>query len=187
MALSPTRLEYRISLSHVDRGVDLRENLIVAQHPSENAEHVTLRVLAWCLLHDERLEMAAGLADAEVADLWARDLTGQLTTWVECGAADADKLRKVLLHHSGIAAHAVLCDPRRLDELAAGIADWKKPPRDADLTVWTIDRALVTALAAREERRRTWTVTLVGGHAYIEADGVSIDGAIESARPLDAR
>ena len=186
MALSSTRLEYRISLSHVDRGVDLRENLIVAQHPSESAEHVTLRVLAWCLLHEERLEMAAGLADAEVADLWTRDLTGQLTTWVECGTADADKLRKVLLHHSGIAAHAVLCDPRRLDELAAGITEWKKPPRDADLTVWTIDRALVTALAAREARRHTWTVTLVGGHAYIEADGVSVDGAIESARPLDA-
>jgi uncharacterized protein YaeQ len=186
MALTSTRLEYRITLSHVDRGVDLRENLVVAQHPSETAEHVTLRVLAWCLLHEERLEMAAGLADGEVGDLETRDLTGQLTTWVECGTADADKLRKVLLHHSGIAAHAVLCDPRRRAELEAGLAEWKKPPRGATLTVWMVDRALVTALAAREERRRTWTVTLVGGHAYIEADGVVVDGAIDSSSPLDA-
>jgi uncharacterized protein YaeQ len=187
MALSSTRLEYRITLSHVERGVDLRENLVVAQHPSESAEHLTLRVLAWCLLHEERLEMAAGLADAEVADLWTRDLTGQLTTWVECGTADADKLRKVLLHHGRITVHAVLCDPRRVDELTSGLAGWKKSPRGAELTIWIIDRALVTALAARAERRRTWTVTLVGGHAYIEADGVSVDGAIESVRPLDPR
>jgi uncharacterized protein YaeQ len=186
MALSSARLEYRISLSHVERGVDLRENLVVAQHPSENAEHVTLRVLAWCLLHEERLEMAAGLADGEEPDLWTKDLTGQLTTWIECGTADADKLRKILLHHSGIAAHAVLCDPRRVGDLAEGIAAWKTRPRNLDLTVWTIDRELVTALAARVERRRTWAVTLVGGHAYIEADGVSVDGAIESSRPLEA-
>jgi uncharacterized protein YaeQ len=185
MALPSARLEYRITLSHVERGVDLRESLVVAQHPSENDEHVTLRVLAWCLLHEERLEMAAGLADAELADLETRDLTGQLTTWIECGAADADKLRKVLLHHSGIAVHAVLCDPRRVSELRDGIATWKSRPRNVDLTVWTIDRDLVTALAARTERRRTWTITIVGGHAYVEADGVSVDGAIESSRPLE--
>jgi uncharacterized protein YaeQ len=181
MALPATRFEYRLTLSDVDRGVDARETVIVARHPSESAEHLTLRVLAWCLVHEERLEFGPGLSDPDVADLWTRDLTGQLATWVECGAADPDKVRKVLLHHPDIAVHAVLCDPRRKDELLAGVATWKKAPRGGgSLTVWTIDRALVAALAEREERRQTWTVTIVGGHAYVEADGRTLDGAVET-------
>ncbi len=180
MALSSTRLEFKLTLSDTDRAVNVQQSLIVARHPSESSEHVTLRVLAWCLLHEERLELGPGLSDPDVADLWTRDLTGQLTTWVECGTADADKLRKVLLHHADIAAHAVLCDPRRRDELLGGVAEWKKPPRGrASLALRMVDRELVSALAAREERRQSWSVTLVGGHAYVDADGAALDGAIE--------
>lgn len=180
MALQATRLEYRITLSNVDRGVDVKESLIVARHPSETQEHVTLRVLAWCLLHEERLEFGPGLSDPDVADLWTRDLTGQLTTWVECGTADADKVRKVMLHNAGIAVHAVLADARRHAALMDETSRWKKPPRGT-LTVWMVDRALVDALAEREERRHTWTVTIVGGHVYVEADGRQLDGEVTTA------
>jgi uncharacterized protein YaeQ len=188
MALSSTRLEYRVTLSNVDRAVDLQQQpVIIARHPSETSDHVTLRVLAWCLLHEERLEFGPGLSDPEVADLWTRDLTGQLTTWIECGTADADKLRKVLLHNSDIAVHAVLSDPRRRDELLAGIAEWKKPLRGrGTLTIHMIDRELLAALAASEERRRAWTVTIVGGHAYVDADGRAVDGAIDTIQPLSS-
>jgi uncharacterized protein YaeQ len=185
MALSPTRLEYRLTLSNLDRGAEAQTGLIVARHPSESAEHVTLRVLAWCLLHEERLELGPGLGEPDAADLWTRDLTGRLTTWVECGTADPEKIRKVLLHHGGAAVHAVLADPRRRDELLEGLASWKKPPRGAELTVWTLPAALVAALAAREERRHSWTVTIVGGHVYLDADGVALDGAAQVLRPLE--
>lgn len=187
MALPAARFEYRLTLSDADRGVDVKRPLVVARHPSETAEHLTLRVLAYCLLFDERLEPGPGLSDPEGADLWARDLVGTLTTWVECGAADPDKVRKVMQHNADATVHAVLCDPRREAELREGIATWKKPPRGrGDLVLWRVDRDLVGALAAREERRQVWTVTLVGGHAYIEADGTAIDGAIEESRPLQA-
>ena len=182
MALPATRLEYRLALSDSERGVDVRATLVVAQHPSETREHVTLRVLAWCLLHEDRLELGPGLSDPDVADLWTRDLTGRLTTWVECGAADAEKLRKVMQQNAGITAHAVFSDGRRRDELLAGVADWRRPPRGAELVIWRVDPALVAALAASEARRQQWTVTLVDGHAYVEADGVALDGPIEVSR-----
>jgi uncharacterized protein YaeQ len=184
MALPATRLEYRLALSDAERGIDLRTTMIVAQHPSETREHVTLRVLAFCLLHEERLEPGPGLCDPDVADLWTRDLTGRLTTWVECGAADAEKLRRVMQQNAGLTVHAVFSDRRRRDELLAGVREWRRPPRAAELVVWLIDPALVSALAAAGTRRQEWTVTLVGGHAYVEADGVALDGAITTARPL---
>lgn len=181
MALQATRLEYRITLSNVDRGVDVKESVLVARHPSETQEHVTLRVLAWCLLWEERLEFGPGLSDPEVADLWTRDLTGTLVTWVECGTADPEKVRKVMLHNSGVAVHAVLAESRKRDELVEGVASWKKPPRGS-LTLWLVDPALVEALAEREERRQSWTVTVVGGHLYVEADGRTLEGAVEESR-----
>jgi uncharacterized protein YaeQ len=178
MALSSTRYEYRMALSHVDRGREVTESVIVARHPSETAEHLTLRVLAYCLLNEEGLGFGPGLSDPDAADLWTRDLTGRLVTWIECGAAAADKVRKVILHNSGIAAHVVLRDAERAAELAVEIpAAGRLPRKGPTPIVWTIDPELVAALAAREERRQKWTVTVVGDHLYIEADGDSFDGA----------
>ena len=106
MALSPTRMEYRIALSHLDRGRTLDEAVIVGRHPSETMEHLTLRVLAWCLFSEERLEFGPGLSTPEAPDLWTRDLTGRLTTWIECGAADPEKVRRVVQQNHGLQLHA---------------------------------------------------------------------------------
>ncbi|MFO0577294.1 MAG: hypothetical protein U1A78_25085 [Polyangia bacterium] len=91
----------------------------------------------------------------------------------------------MLLLNTEASVHAVLCEPRRHDELVAGLAGWKKPPRGRSrLGILTIARELVAALAAPEERRQTWTVTLVGGHVYIEADGLSVDASVETTCSL---
>ena len=165
MALQATRYEYRITLSHVDRGREVSEPVIAARHPSETTEHLTLRVLAWCVLNEDRLAFGPGLSDPDAADLWAHDLTGRLTTWIECGAASADKVRKVVLHNAGIAAHVVLHDPQRAVELVAELREGGRlSRRGPPPTVWTIDPVLVRALAARAERRQKWIVTVVGDH-----------------------
>src|SRR5262245_24597623 len=107
MALTATRLEYRIELSNVDRGCDRKQTLIVARHPSETQVHVTLRVLAWCLLVEDGLEFGPGLSTPDAADLWTAELEGRRTTWIECGHATVEKLRKVQQHNAGIKVHVV--------------------------------------------------------------------------------
>lgn len=178
MALQPTRLEFRLTLSHVDRAIDLSETLYVARHPSETQEHAVLRVLAWCLLHEEGIAFGPGLSTPDAADLWTHDATGRLTTWIECGTATAERLRKSLQHHSGAASHVVLDDARATEALRAELAEgrWLRncPPPE----LWTIDAALVSALASNEDRRARWAVTIVGDHFYIDVDGRSLNGAI---------
>jgi uncharacterized protein YaeQ len=176
MALPSTRMEYRIALSHVDRALEVQETVVVALHPSETAAHLTLRVLAWCLLHEERIAFGPGLSTPDAADLWTHDLTGRLVTWIECGAASGEKLKKVLQHHPGVAVHAVFDEPRRRSELESELHGWK---RAGEIHLWTIDADLVNALAARDERRHKWTVTFVGDHFYLDADGTTLDGAVQ--------
>jgi uncharacterized protein YaeQ len=182
MALTATRYEYRITLAHVDRSLELRETVIAARHPSESAEHLTLRVLAWCLLSEPGLAFGPGLSTPDAADLWTHDLTGRLITWIECGAAAGDKLKRVVQHHAGARVHAVFSDARRRDELRAELAGWR---RADEVALWTVDATLVAALAAREERRQRWMVTIVGDHFYVDADGTALEGAVERSGSTD--
>jgi uncharacterized protein YaeQ len=178
MALQPTRLEFRLTLSHVDRGIDLAETLYVARHPSETQAHVVLRVLAWCLLQEPGIAFGPGLSTPDAADLWTHDATGRLTTWIECGAATAERLRKSLSQHAGAKSHVVLDDARAAEELRTELAATRWPRACPPPTLWTIDPALVAALAARDERRQRWAVTIVGDHFYIDVDGRTLNGAI---------
>ena len=178
MALSPTRLEFRVTLSHVDRALDVSETVYVARHPSETQEHVVLRLLAWCLLHEDGLAFGPGLSTPDAADLWTHDATGRLTAWVECGTATAERLRKSLQQHSGAQAHVVLADERAAVALRAELAEARWPRACPPPILWTVDAALVAALAAREERRQRWAVTIVGDHFYIDVEGRTLNGAL---------
>jgi uncharacterized protein YaeQ len=188
MALSSTRVDVRLELSNVDRQRDASERVVVACHPSEAAEHVTLRLLAYCLFHEDDLAFGPGLADAEGADLWTRDGAGRVTTWIECGSAPFEKLKKVAQHNPGAAVHALFADPRRREELVGAARE--AGPRAAKvaeaITVWAIDGGLVTALAKNTERSRRWGVTIVGDHLYVEADGATLEGEVVRDRLADA-
>lgn len=176
MALPSTRIDFRIALSNVDLGVEASESLIVARHPSETAEHLVLRVLAWCLLYEPGLELGPGLSAPDTAALWKHDLTGRLVTWIECGTASAEKIRKAVQHNPGAKVHAVFGNERRRNELTDELYAWK---RAEEVAVWTFDPSLVVALAQSEERRRRWAVTVVGDHFYLDADGATVDGAVD--------
>jgi uncharacterized protein YaeQ len=175
MALSATRLVFRVALSHVDRGIEREEPVNVARHPSETQEHVVLRLLAWCLYWQEGLEFGPGLSTPDTPDLSARDLTGRLTTWIECRAVDPARLKKIVNGSGGAKVAFFVDDPRRAEEMKAELATWKRPPA---VEIRTVDHALVAALAERDQRQHHWRVTLVGDHFYIDADGRSLDGAL---------
>jgi uncharacterized protein YaeQ len=179
MALPAERREVRLALSHVDRGVQLERSLVLSRHPSESLERVTLRVLAFCLLADETLAAApGGVSEGDAPDLLARDATGELLVWVRCGGADPELVRKVVNHNPKAAVHVVFSRPDRhqafLTEMNSRGAQrgWDR------VTVWLVDRALVQALAEREETRQRWTVTVVGDHLYVDTGAGAFDGAV---------
>jgi uncharacterized protein YaeQ len=179
MALTATRFEYRISLSHVDRDRSGDFVAIAARHPSETHARLTLRVLARCLLDEDGLEFGPDISSTQAVDLWNHTLTGDVSTWIACGVLPAEKLRKVLLHHHGVHVHVVLDDQARAASLVAELAEQghfgrgSHPPE-----VWTLDPDLVATLAENEARRQRWTVTIVGDHIYVDAEGLTAEGPI---------
>lgn len=181
MAAKGERREYRVWLSDVDRGVQLDAHpLVLAQHPSETLEHVTLRVLAWCLLYEPRMTFGPGVCDGEAPDLEVRDLTGKLTVWVGCGDADPELARRVVQHNREAEVHVVFGAAVRRQAFVDEVKRWARVPRGWDrLSVWSIEEALVHALSTRGNLRQKWEVTIVGGTMYLVVDGTPFEGTAD--------
>jgi uncharacterized protein YaeQ len=84
VALGATVHVFTVRLADVDRGVYETLELRLARHPSETAEYLVTRLLAYCLEFTEGLAFSTrGLSDPDEPALVIRDLTGALQGWIE--------------------------------------------------------------------------------------------------------
>ena len=76
-------------------GLSVRDfPLRLARHPSENDARMMVRLLAFMMFADERLEFGKGLSTDEEPDLWHKDMTGSIDLWILVGQPDERWLRK---------------------------------------------------------------------------------------------
>lgn len=94
MALGATVLKAELTVSDLDRSHFADYSLVVAQHPSENAERVMTRVLAFALNACEDLQFGKGLSNEDEAAVWEIDPTGRIVHWIEVGQPDETRLKK---------------------------------------------------------------------------------------------
>src|SRR5215216_6923208 len=94
VAEAATLYNFSIDLSDMDRGVYETLELHVARHPSETAEYMVVRVLAYCLEYQEGIALTEGVSSGDEPALRVRDLTGRITAWIEVGMPDAARLHR---------------------------------------------------------------------------------------------
>lgn len=94
MALKATVHRAELSISDMDRSYYASHSLTLAQHPSETDARLMVRVLAFALFADERLEFGRGLSAEDEPDLWRRSLSGEIEQWIELGQPDESRLRR---------------------------------------------------------------------------------------------
>lgn len=174
MALSSTIYNFDIEMSDVDRGVYTPLALRVACHPSETAEYLWTRVLAYCLEFAEGITFGRGLSEPDEPALTVRDLTGALGVWVEVGAPDARRLHKASRAAPRVAIYTHKDPAQVLRQL-----DGERIHRAASIELYSIDRSLLDALAARLERRMAFGLSVSHAHLYVTLDGETLAGAVE--------
>jgi uncharacterized protein YaeQ len=94
MALKSTIFKADLQVSDLDRAHFASHALTLARHPSETDERMMVRLLAFALNADERLEFGRGLSAEDEADLVHTDLTGAIELWIEVGLPDERGIRK---------------------------------------------------------------------------------------------
>ena len=171
MALTATIYNFEIDLADAGRGVYESLALRVARHPSESEEYLVTRVLAYCLEYAEGIAFSSGLSDPEEPTLTVRDLTGVIRVWIEIGSPDPARL-----HKASKAADRVVVythkDPAQLMRQLEGA----KIHRASEVEIYSFDRAFVSALTSKLERRMAMTVSITDGHILVALDDGTVEG-----------
>lgn len=173
MAQTATVYLFDIQLSDMDREVYELLALRVARQPSETEPYLLTRVLAYCLEYVEGLAFSRGLAEPDEPALSVRDLTGALRVWIDIGAPDAARLHKASKAAPRVAVYTHKDPAPLLRQLAEASIH-----RAEALEIYAVDRALLTELAARLERRMTFALAVSDGHLYLTLGETSISGAV---------
>jgi len=94
MALKATIFKALLNVSDLDRHYYAEHALTIARHPSETDERMMVRLVAFALFADERLEFGRGLSSEDEPALWLRDYDGSVRLWIEVGLPDERLLRR---------------------------------------------------------------------------------------------
>ena len=177
MPLTATIYNFDIQLSDVDRGVYEALSLRVACHPSETEEYLVTRVLAYCLEYTEGISFGKGLSEPNEPALTIRDLSGALTSWIEVGSPDAERL-----HRASKASPRVVVYTHKDGSALVRQLSGARIHRAESVEIYAVDRSLLAALVARLDRRTRFDLAVTERHLYITIGGETIDGAVERFR-----
>ncbi|WP_433520472.1 YaeQ family protein [Nocardia pseudovaccinii] len=178
MALSATLHNFAVQLADVDRGVYQELELRVARHPSETAEFMLTRLLAYCLEYEEGIAFSdGGVSSTDEPAVLVRDLTGRLTAWIEVGAPDADRV-----HRGSKSAERVAIYTHRDPAKVLAQLTGKRIHRAEAIPLYSFDRDFIDSAVAAIERRNTVTVSITERLLYLDLNGTNLSTPIEERR-----
>ena len=170
MALKPTIYKCNLQISDSDREHYAQAGLTLARHPSETAERLMARLLAYALNHEEDLEFTRGLSSSEEPEIWLHTADGRIEHWIELGQPEETRLRKAQSRAEKISVYAYSqSTPTWWQKAGAAIDALSK------VEVWVLPWAELSMLAAAMSRNATMSVSASGGHVYVEVEGTTAD------------
>jgi uncharacterized protein YaeQ len=174
MALKATIFKADLHVADLDRGHFDDHALTLARHPSETDERMMVRLLAFALNADERLEFGRGLSSEDEPDLCLTDLTGAIRLWVDVGLPDERELRKACGKAARVAVYTY----------GSGAGMWWKQNGAAlarldNLSVVNVGQEASRALAKLAQRSMKLQCTVQDGHVYLSGDADPVEIAPE--------
>lgn len=168
---------FDVRLADADRAVHESLTIRVAQHPSETAEYLLTRLLAYCLEYREGIAFSKGLSDPGEPAIVVRDLTGTLRAWIEVGSPDAERLHRAAKTAPDVAVYT----HRGLDALLARLAG-ERIHRAPEIRLRAVDPELLAALVARLDRRLSLDLTVADRTLYVTLGEETLSGVLEERR-----
>ncbi|MBA3487685.1 MAG: YaeQ family protein [Lysobacter sp.] len=170
MAPKATVVKAELQVSDMDRHYYATHMLTLAQHPSETDERLMVRLLAFALYAQDRLEFGRGLSNEEEPDLWRRDYVGDIELWIDLGQPDETRIKKacgrsqqvVVINYSGRGADIWW------DKIASSLTRLK------NLTVIDISPEVVESLTTLIQRGMRLNCLIQDGEMQLMSDTINI-------------
>ncbi|MEO5831049.1 MAG: YaeQ family protein [Rhodanobacter sp.] len=173
MALNSTIYKVELQISDMDRHYYATHALTLARHPSETEERLMVRLLAFALYAEDRLEFGKGISDEDEPALWRKAYTDEIELWIELGQPDETRIRKacgrsrqvVVINYGGNTAEIWW------NKNASALA------RNKNLTVLDIPHATVAELVALLQRGMRLQALIQDGQLQLmnDADAVAVE------------
>jgi uncharacterized protein YaeQ len=174
MALPSTVYRAAIQLSDTDRGIYETLQFTLARHPSETAERLVLRLLAYAVCYRPDLAFTRGICAGDEPDLWVKGADDRVALWVEVGTPEPERLLKAARHAGRVMLVAAAANRSRWDEQHLG-----RLAALPNVTVVGLDFNFVKQLGSGLERSISWDVTVSGGTLYVSAAGGTFESSLE--------
>ncbi|EKM0377864.1 YaeQ family protein [Cronobacter turicensis] len=171
MALKATIYKAAVNVADLDRQQFLDINLTLARHPSETQERMMLRLLAWMMYADERLQFTRGLCADDEPEIWLRNDHLGIDLWIELGLPEERRLKKAVSQSQQVALFTY-------NDRAAQVW-WQqnqgKLRQYKNLTIWNINDEQLAQLSALAQRTMTLQATLQEGIIWLSGGEESLE------------
>ncbi|BDM63852.1 hypothetical protein NFHSH190041_13040 [Shewanella sp. NFH-SH190041] len=163
MALKATVFKANLQIADMDRHYYQDHSLTLAQHPSETDERMMVRLLAFALNACDGLAFSRGLCVDDEAELWQKDLSGDIQLWIEFGEPDEKWLRKAAGRAKSVVLYAYG---------GRSVPVWWQKSQAAfnryqNLAVWEIPAEQVMAMGQMVSRTMQLNYSISDGEVYI--------------------
>jgi uncharacterized protein YaeQ len=176
VAQTATIFNLTIDLSDVDRGIYEKIELRIARHPSETAEFMFVRALAYCLEFQDGIALTEGVAAGSEPAILIRNLTGQTIAWIEVGLPDPARLHRGMK----LAGRAAVYTHRGRQLLAQ--LSGTKIYKAAEIPIFALDAAFIDGVAGLIDRRTAIGLTVMERQIYLTIGARDFSSAITEHR-----
>ena len=125
-----------------------------------------VRVFAFALHASESLSFGKGISTDDEPDLWERDLTGAIGTWIEVGQPDERRIRKAAGRADQVVVYSYSPSGRNVwwEQNSADLA------RLQNLTVMNLSSSATRELASLADRTMRLNCTIQEGQVWLADD-----------------
>jgi uncharacterized protein YaeQ len=179
VALKPKIYKLKLTLSDLNRNHYDTLNLTIAQHPSETAERMMVRVVAFAFNAQEFLSFTKGLSAIEEPDIWARTLDDQISLWIDVGEPAVDRVKK-----STRLAHSV-----KVYSFNTKSDVWWSQNQVAfsklNASLYRLEWSQIQGLAKLIQTSLDWTVTITGDSAYFATESGEAEITLQTLQLIE--
>lgn len=178
MALKATICKAALQIADMDRCYYQDHALTIARHPSETDERMMVRVLAFALHASAALSFGKGLSTEDEPDVWERDLTGAVQSWIDVGQPDDKRIRRACGRASQVFVYSYG---------GHGASLWwnqisDKLERTRNLTVKQLSPATTRALAKLASRNMQLNCTVQDEQVWLADERETVQAEMETVR-----
>jgi len=171
MAIKSTIFKAELQIADMDRNYYHDHLLTIARHPSENAERMMLRILAFALNAHKRLGFSKGLSSSDEPDLWQKSFSNEIELWIDLGQPDEKRIRRAC----GRADRVIIYTYNRTSAEAWWQKMQGKVQRFSNLGISNINDSAIAALAGFSRRNMQLQFTIADGTTLISDGQQSLD------------